>query len=103
MASPGCSTGHNTEMIDRCLEALRQAHDAGIDSIIDLTPFDLGRQVWLFDLDAETPCGILRGTALTPLNKIVCATGVYRWVPVVYYGWDEDEIASICALRARDP
>ena len=66
------------EMIDRCLEALRQAHDAGIDSIIDLTPFDLGRQVWLFEAVAER----------SPLN-IVCATGVYRWVPVVYYGFYE--------------
>ena len=66
------------EMIDRCLEALRQAHDAGIDSIIDLTPFDLGRQVWLFEAVAER----------SPLN-VVCATGVYRWVPVVYYGFYE--------------
>ena len=66
------------EMIDRCLEALGQAHDAGIDSIIDLTPFDLGRQVWLFEAVAER----------SPLN-VVCATGVYRWVPVVYYGFYE--------------
>ncbi len=71
------------EMVDRCLEALGVAHDAGIDSLIDLTPFDLGRQVWLFEAVAER----------SPLN-IVCATGVYRWVPVIYNGWDEDEIAA---------
>ena len=79
------------EMIDRCLEALRQAHDAGIDSIIDLTPFDLGRQVWLFEAVAER----------SPLN-VVCATGVYRWVPVVYYGWDEDEIAAHFVREIRE-
>ena len=79
------------EMIDRCLEALRRAHDAGIDSIIDLTPFDLGRQVWLFEAVAER----------SPLN-IVCATGVYRWVPVVYYGWDEDEIAAHFVREIRE-
>ena len=79
------------EMIDRCLEALRQAHDAGIDSIIDLTPFDLGRQVWLFEAVAER----------SPLN-VVCATGVYRWVPVVYYGWDKDEIAAHFVREIRE-
>ena len=79
------------EMIDRSLEALGQAHDAGIDSIIDLTPFDLGRQVWLFEAVAER----------SPLN-VVCATGVYRWVPVVYYGWDEDEIAAHFVREIRE-
>ncbi len=79
------------EMVDRCLEALGQAHDAGIDSIIDLTPFDLGRQVWLFEAVAER----------SPLN-VVCATGVYRWVPVVYYGWDEDEIAAHFVREIRE-
>ena len=79
------------EMIDRCLEALGVAHDAGIDSIIDLTPFDLGRQVWLFEAVAER----------SPLN-VVCATGVYRWVPVVYYGWDEDEIAAHFVREIRE-
>ena len=79
------------EMIDRCLEALGQAHDAGIDSLIDLTPFDLGRQVWLFEAVAER----------SPLN-VVCATGVYRWVPVVYYGWDEDEIAAHFVREIRE-
>ena len=79
------------EMIDRCLEALQVAHDAGIDSLIDLTPFDLGRQVWLFEAVAER----------SPLN-IVCATGVYRWIPVIYNGWDEDEIAAHLAREIED-
>jgi len=79
------------EMIDRCLEALRRAHEVGIDSLIDLTPFDLGRQVWLFEAVAEQ----------SPIN-IVCATGVYRWVPVVYWGWDEDRIAEHFVREIED-
>ena len=79
------------EMIDRCLEALHRAHDSGIDSIIDLTPFDLGRQLWLFEAVAER----------SPLN-IVCATGVYRWVPAIYYGWDEDELAGHFVREIQD-
>lgn len=71
------------EMVERCLEALGRAHEAGIDSIIDLTPFDLGRQMWLFEAVAER----------SPVH-VVCATGVYRWVPTVYWGRDEDGIAE---------
>ena len=79
------------EMVDRCLEALERARSAGIDSIIDLTPFDLGRQVWLFEAVAER----------SPLH-VVCATGVYRWVPVVYYGWDEDALAEHFMREIQD-
>ena len=79
------------EMIERCLEALERARAAGVDSIIDLTPFDLGRQVWLFEAVAER----------SPLH-VVCATGVYRWVPVVYYGWDEDGIAEHFMREIQD-
>jgi phosphotriesterase-related protein len=71
------------EMVARCVEALERVREAGIDSVIDLTPFDLGRQVWLFERVAEQ----------SSVN-VVCATGVYRWVPSIYFGWDEDEIAA---------
>jgi phosphotriesterase-related protein len=71
------------EMVDRCVEALERVHRSGIETVIDLTPFDLGRQMWLFERVAER----------TNVN-VVCATGVYRWVPPIYFGWDEDEIAA---------
>ena len=41
------------EIIDRCVEALKRAKSSGINSMIDLTPFDLGRQAWLFESIAE--------------------------------------------------
>ena len=71
------------EMIARCVEALERVRRSGIDAVIDLTPFDLGRQMWLFEAVAER----------TDMH-VVCATGVYRWVPPIYFGWSEDEVAE---------
>ena len=64
--------------------ALRRLKDAGVDSIIDLTPFDLGRQSSLFERIAEADTGI----------NIVCATGVYRWVPMYLLRREPDDIAE---------
>jgi phosphotriesterase-related protein len=71
------------EGVRRCLEALQLAHDAGIRSIIDCTPLDLGRQVSLFQ----------RLAGETPVN-VIAATGVYRWVPLLYAAWDADYVAE---------
>ena len=79
------------EMVARCVEALERVRASGIESIIDLTPFDLGRQAWLFEQVAER----------TSVN-VVCATGVYRWVPPIYFDWDEDEIAGHFAREITD-
>ena len=74
------------EIVDRCVEALARVHQSGIESVIDLTPFDLGRQMWLFQAVAARHAehGV----------NVVCATGVYRWVPSLYFGWTEDEVAA---------
>ena len=79
------------EMVSRCVEALERVKRAGIDTVIDATPFDLGRQMWLFERVAEQ----------TSVN-VVCATGVYRWVPSIYFGWDADEIAAHFAREITD-
>lgn len=79
------------EMADRCVEALERVRQDGIETVIDLTPFDLGRQMWLFEAVA----------ARTSVN-VVCATGVYRWVPPIYFDWDEDEIAGHWAREITD-
>ena len=71
------------EMVGRCVAALERVRSSGIDTVIDLTPFDLGRQAWLFEKVAER----------TTVN-VICATGVYRWIPPIYFDWDEDEIAG---------
>jgi len=85
------SEARRAEMVDRCVDALARVADAGIDSIIDLTPFDLGRQMWLFEAVAA------RSTV-----NVVCATGVYRWVPPIYWGLSEDEIAAIWISEIED-
>ncbi|MFN8638500.1 MAG: hypothetical protein U0360_03375 [Dehalococcoidia bacterium] len=73
------------EAVRRNIEALRRAKAAGVDSMIDLTPLDLGRQAPLFQRVAEADTGV----------HIVCATGVYRWVPFYLFRRDIDEVASI--------
>jgi phosphotriesterase-related protein len=71
------------EAFRRSMDALNLAHEAGIRTLIDCTPLDLGRQVGLFErLAGESPI------------QIVACTGVYRWVPLSYYAWDEDTIAA---------
>ena len=73
------------EAVRRDTEALRRTKAAGIDSLIDLTPLDLGRQAPLFQRVAEADTGV----------NVVCATGVYRWVPFYLFRRDIDEVASI--------
>jgi phosphotriesterase-related protein len=74
------------------VEALRRAKAAGIDSLIDLTPLDLGRQIALFERIAEADTGV----------NIVCATGVYRWVPLYLLRREIDEIADHFLRELRD-
>jgi phosphotriesterase-related protein len=80
------------EAVKANLEALRSARDAGIEGLIDLTPFDLGRQVSLFEKVAEADTGV----------NIVCATGVYRWVPLYFSGRPADEIAEHFLRELQD-
>lgn len=78
-------------MINRCVRALDRARDSGIDGILDVTPLDLGRQVWLFEAVAE------RTT-----SNVVAATGTYRWVPPYFFQWDVDEIAEYYLREIED-
>lgn len=72
----------HAEAVRRAVDALSIAYDAGIRSVIDCTPLDLGRQVSVFEeLAARTPM------------QVVVATGVYRSVPLSYYAWDADTVA----------
>jgi phosphotriesterase-related protein len=74
------------------LEALRRARDAGIASMIDLTPFDLGRQISLFEKVAEADPGV----------NIVCATGAYRWVPMYFLRRPVDDVAAHFIRELQD-
>ena len=74
------------------LDALRRAGNAGISSVIDLTPFDLGRQITLFEKTAEADTGV----------NIICATGVYRWVPMYFLRRPVDDIAEHFLRELQD-
>ncbi len=78
-------------MIDRSVRSLARAKAAGIDGIIDLTPLDLGRQVWLFEAVAERT-----------ESHVIPATGVYRWIPPYFFNWDIDEIAAYFVSEIED-
>ena len=71
------------DAVAACVEALARAKAAGIDTIIDVTPLDLGRQISLFAKVAPR----------TDVN-VICATGVYRWVPAYFFRRSIDEIAE---------
>lgn len=77
--------------IERTIEALQRAHDAGIRTVIDCTPVDLGRQVSVFE----------RVAGQTPM-QVVVATGVYRWVPLSYHSWDADYMAQYFLRDLQD-
>lgn len=80
------------EAVAAGVEALRRAKAAGIDSVIDLTPLDLGRQVSLFQRVAAIDTGV----------NVVCATGVYRWPPMYFWRREVDEIAEHFLRELRD-
>ena len=70
--------------VEADIAALRKAKQAGIDSLIDLTPLDLGRQIPIFQRVAEADTGV----------HVVAATGVYRHVPMHFVLADVDAIAE---------
>ena len=74
------------DAVEANVEALKRVKAAGIESVIDLTPLDLGRQISLFQRVAarSDEHGV----------NVVCATGVYRWVPSYFFYRDPDEIAA---------
>ena len=79
------------EAVRRAIEALDQAYEAGIRTVIDCTPVDLGRQGRLFQRVAER----------TRVH-VVCATGVYRWIPISYSAWDPDTYAEYWLRDIQD-
>ena len=79
------------DAVRRGVEALQPAYDVGIRTVIDCTPLDLGRDEGLFQ-------GI---AGKTPMN-VICATGVYRWVPMPYSAWDEDGAAAFMLREIND-
>lgn len=74
------------------LQALALAKAAGVRSMIDLTTMDLGRQVRLLQRVADANTGV----------NIVCATGIYRWVPAYFLLREPDDIAEFLLGEIND-
>jgi phosphotriesterase-related protein len=73
------------------VEALTQVKQDGIDTIIDVTTVDLGRQIAVMREVAEG----------APVNVVAC-TGVYRWVPPPLWGFDADGLAELFLREIED-
>ncbi len=63
---------------------LKEARAGGVDSLIDLTTLDLGRDV-----------EFVRDAAAASSMNVVVATGIWRDVPRSFWARDLDEIAAI--------
>src|SRR5581483_9378872 len=74
------------------IDALGRARAAGVQSLVDCTTLDLGRQAGLFQRVAAADTGV----------HVVCATGVYRWVPMYSMRREIDEIAAHFLRELRD-
>ena len=67
----------------RAVAALDNARGVGIQTVIDCSPLDLGRQATLFQRLARESS-----------SNIIACTGVYRYVPSSYAGWNVDVLAD---------
>ncbi len=68
--------------VQRAKDLLTAAKRGGVDSMIDLTTVDLGREV-----------SIIRAASEASGVHVVCATGLWRDIPRFFWGRDPDYIA----------
>ena len=71
------------EFLEIADKKLNELHSKGIQSIVELTPPDLGRDIRLLKKVQD----------LTPLNIILC-TGIYYDIPIFWRRRDADEMAD---------
>jgi phosphotriesterase-related protein len=82
---------NRADAIEWAIEALAQAKRDGIDTIVDVTTVDMGREIELVIEVAES----------SEVNIIV-ATGVYRWLPPPLWGFDADGLAELFVREIED-
>ncbi len=70
--------------IRRAIEDLKEARSEGVDSIVDVTTLDLGRDVRL-----------LRAVSEASGVNIVCATGTWLDIPRAFWNADPDDVARL--------
>lgn len=70
-------------ILDQAIPKLKRAHDAGIRTMVDLTPIDLGRDPLLIR-DAAAASGI----------QLIVATGCYYTIPFYFMGRPDAEMTA---------
>jgi phosphotriesterase-related protein len=76
--------GDFDRLTEQAAATLTEAREGGIQTIVDLTTLDLGRNIrWLADLSART--GV----------NIIAATGIWRDIPRSLWNRDPDQIAGL--------
>jgi phosphotriesterase-related protein len=90
--SPGLRTGmpwlyDEATIFERCVARLREARDAGIRTVVDVTTVDLGR-------DAKLVASAAREAGV----RVVLATGIWRDVPR-YFGTRNADTAAEAFVR----
>ncbi len=76
---------------EKATRHLREAKEGGVDTIIDLSTIDLGRDVEMFARVSQDS-GV----------HIVCATGIWRDPPRLFWDADPDWIAEIFVREIRE-
>ena len=85
------------ELIDRessirdAVAHLKEAHREGLRTLVDVTTFDLGRDVRLLEQ-------VSRGSGV----NIVCATGTWLDIPRAFWEADPDDIASLYSREIEE-
>jgi len=72
------------EAIELAVEELGQAYAGGVRTIVDVTTFDLGRDI-----------RILEAASRTSGVNIICATGTWRDIPRAFWTASPDRIAAL--------
>jgi phosphotriesterase-related protein len=79
------------DFMDRIVHSLTQAKDAGIDTIVDATPLDLGRDVTV----------LANASRMSGVNIIAC-TGFLLGAPRFCEGVSADQLAQLLVREIRD-
>ena len=77
--------------IRKGVEALKEAYEAGVRTIVDVTTFDLGRDVKLLEQ-------VSRESKI----HIICSTGIWLDIPRAFWYATPDMIASLFIKEIED-
>lgn len=77
--------------IEQAVATLREGHSNGLRTIVDVTTMDLGRDIRLME-QVSRESGV----------NIVCATGIWRDIPRIFWNSDPDSVARLFVREIED-